>query len=135
MSTIVDPRAQVSPKARLGANVSVGPFAIIEDDVQIGEGTTIGPMSFIGNGTRIGKDCRVHHAATIGHAPQDLKYNNEPTTCELGIGTSYANTPQSIGEPERRDGRSSAAIISSWRTSISRTIANSATVSLCQARR
>jgi len=84
MSTLIDSRAQVSPKARLGVNVSVGPFAVIEDDVVISDRTTIGPMAFIGNGARIGKDCRIHHSATVSHAPQDLKYNNEPTTCELG---------------------------------------------------
>jgi UDP-N-acetylglucosamine acyltransferase len=84
MSTTIDPRAQVSPKARLGVNVSIGPFAIVEDDVVIGDGTIVGPSAFIGNGARIGKDCRIHHGATVSHAPQDLKYNNEPTTCHLG---------------------------------------------------
>ena len=33
--------AIVSPKAKLGANVSIGPFAIIHDDVIIGDDTTI----------------------------------------------------------------------------------------------
>jgi UDP-N-acetylglucosamine acyltransferase len=104
MSTLIDPRAQVSLKARLGANVSIGPFAIIEDDVQIDEGTTIGPMAFIGNGARIGKDCRIHHAATVSHAPQDLKYNNEPTTCKLGdrnVVREYATIHRGTGEEGR----------------------------------
>lgn len=104
MSTTVDSRAQVSPKARLGVDVSVGPFAIIEDDVIIGDGTTIGPMAFIGNGTRTGKDCRIHHAATVGYMPQDLKYNNEPTTCELGdrnVVREYATIHRGTGEGGR----------------------------------
>ncbi len=104
MSTTIDPRAQVSPKAILGAGVSVGPFAIIEDNVVIGDGTTIGPMAFIGRGTRLGKDNRIHHAATVGHAPQDLKYNNEPTTCELGdrnVVREYATLHRGTGDGGR----------------------------------
>ncbi len=104
MSTSIDPRAQVSPKARLGVNVSVGPFAVIEDDVVIGDGSTIGPMAFIGNGARIGRDCRIHHAATISHMPQDLKYNNEPTTCEFGdrnVVREYATIHRGTGEGGR----------------------------------
>jgi UDP-N-acetylglucosamine acyltransferase len=104
MSTTIDPRAQVSPKAVLGAGVSVGPFAIVEDDVVIGDGTSIGPMAFIGRGTRLGKECRIHHAATVGHAPQDLKYNNEPTTCEVGDRTvvrEYATIHRGTGDSGR----------------------------------
>jgi len=104
MSTSIDPRAQVGRKARLGVNVSVGPFAIIEDDVVIGDGTTVGPMAFIGNGARIGKDCRIHHAATVSHIPQDLKYHNEPTTCEIGDRNTireYATIHRGTGEGGR----------------------------------
>jgi UDP-N-acetylglucosamine acyltransferase len=84
MSTSIDPRAVVSPKARLGQGVTIGPHAIVEDDVVIGDGTTIAPNAYIANGSRLGRDNRVHHGAVIGHAPQDLKYAGEPTTCELG---------------------------------------------------
>ncbi len=104
MSTTIDPRAQVSPKASLGAGVSVGPFAIVEDGAVIGDGTSIGPMAFIGRGARLGKDIRVHHAATVGHAPQDLKYDNEPTTCEVGDRTvvrEYATLHRGTGDGGR----------------------------------
>ncbi len=84
MSTQIDSRAQVSPKAILGSNVSIGPFTIVEDGAVIGDGTTVAGNALIGCGARIGRDCRIHHGAVVGHAPQDLKYANEPTTCELG---------------------------------------------------
>ena len=84
MSVTIDPRAAVSAKAHLGTNVSIGPFTIVEDGAFIGDGTTIGGNALIAAGARIGKECRIHHGAVIGHAPQDLKYANEPTTCELG---------------------------------------------------
>lgn len=84
MSVTIDPRAVVSAKAHLGTNVSIGPFSIVEDGAVIGDGTTVAANALIATGARIGKECRIHHGAVIGHAPQDLKYANEPTTCELG---------------------------------------------------
>ncbi len=84
MNSHIDRRAEVSLKAIVGANVSIGPFAIVEDGAVIGDGTTIGATAYIGTGARIGKDCRIHHGAVVGHQPQDLKYAGEPTTCEVG---------------------------------------------------
>ncbi len=84
MSTQIDPRASVSPKAQLGSNVTVGPFAVIEDDVIIGDGTSVGPSSYVANGARIGRDCRIHPFASVGGPPQDLKYKGEPTLFEMG---------------------------------------------------
>jgi UDP-N-acetylglucosamine acyltransferase len=84
MSTLVDPRAEVSSKAELGSGVTVGPFTVIEAGAVIGDGTTIASNVLIGCGARIGRQCSIHHGAVIGHVPQDLKYHDEPTTCELG---------------------------------------------------
>jgi UDP-N-acetylglucosamine acyltransferase len=84
MPTHIDPRADVSTKAELGTNVTVGPFSVVEAGACIGDGTTIAANALIGCGARIGKDNKIHHGAVVGHAPQDLKYNNEPTTCEIG---------------------------------------------------
>jgi UDP-N-acetylglucosamine acyltransferase len=104
MSNTIDPRAAVSPKARLGTNVSIGPFTVVEPGAVIGDGTTVGANALIALGARIGKDCRVHHGAVIGHAPQDLKYDNEPTTCEIGDRTTvreYAVFHRGTGEGGR----------------------------------
>jgi UDP-N-acetylglucosamine acyltransferase len=88
MSTTIDPRAIIHPKARLGVDVVIGPNTIIEEDVVIGDRTTIAANAYIANGARLGAECRVHHGAVIGNAPQDLKYTNEPTTCEVGDRTT-----------------------------------------------
>jgi UDP-N-acetylglucosamine acyltransferase len=84
MSVSIDSRAAVSPQAHLGVNVSIGPFTIVEAGAVIGDGTTVAGNALIAAGARIGRENRIHHGAVIGHAPQDLKYANEPTTCELG---------------------------------------------------
>ena len=81
---MIDPRAIVSPTAKLAAGVSVGPYSIIGDEVEIGEGTWVGPHAVINGPTRIGRDCRVFQFASIGDAPQDKKYKGEPTRLEVG---------------------------------------------------
>ncbi|HMK38561.1 MAG TPA: acyl-ACP--UDP-N-acetylglucosamine O-acyltransferase [Bacteroidota bacterium] len=104
MSISIDPRAAVSPKARLGTNVSIGPGTVVEDGAVIGDGSTVGANALIGLGARIGRDCRIHHGAVIGHAPQDLKYADEPTTCEIGDRTivrEYAVLHRGTGEGGR----------------------------------
>jgi UDP-N-acetylglucosamine acyltransferase len=104
MSTQIDSQARVSPKAVLGSNVSIGPFTIVEGGAVIGDGTTVAANALIGCGARIGRDCRIHHGAVVGHAPQDLKYANEPTTCELGdrnIIREYAVLHRGTGDAGR----------------------------------
>jgi UDP-N-acetylglucosamine acyltransferase len=104
MSVTIDPRAAVSPKARLGTNVSIGPFAVVEEGAEVGDGTTIAANALIGRGARIGKECRIHHGAIVGHAPQDLKYAGEPTICEVGDRTTvreYATLHRGTGEAGR----------------------------------
>ncbi len=84
MSVQIDQRAVVSPKAKLGANVSVGAYSIVEDDVVIGDGTQVGTNAIISNGTRLGRDCRIFHGAAVGGLPQDLKFAGETTFLEVG---------------------------------------------------
>jgi UDP-N-acetylglucosamine acyltransferase len=84
MSTLIDPRAIVSSRSDLGDGVCIGPYTIVEEGAVIGEGTTVAANALIARGARIGRNCIIHHGAVVGHTPQDLKYRNEPTTCELG---------------------------------------------------
>ncbi|MBP1658332.1 MAG: lpxA [Bacteroidetes bacterium] len=104
MSTQIDPRAVIGPKAVIGENVTIAPFAIVEDGAVIGDGTSIASHSLIACGARIGSSCVIHHGAVVGHAPQDLKYANEPTTCEIGDRTvvrEFATLHRGTGETGR----------------------------------
>lgn len=87
MTTEIHSTAIVSPKAKIGENVKIGPFVIIEDDVEIGDGTTIDSHACIYNGARIGKNVRIFQSASISNAPQDLKYANEKTYFFIGDNT------------------------------------------------
>jgi len=80
----IDPRAIISAKAELAADVTVGPYAVIGDGVRIGAGTWIGPHAVINGLTTIGTGNKIFQFASIGDAPQDLKYKGEPTRLEIG---------------------------------------------------
>jgi len=81
---MIDPRAVISPEAKLAADVSVGPFAVIGPGVEIGAGCTIGAHASIERDTRLGARNRVHSFASLGSAPQDKSYKGEPTRLEIG---------------------------------------------------
>ena len=76
--------AIVDSNAKIGDDVTIGPFTMIEDGVSIGDRTTVGNNVTISSGTSIGKDCKIFHSASIGAIPQDLKYNNEETFLYIG---------------------------------------------------
>lgn len=76
----------VHPKAQIGQNVTIGPFTVIEEDVVIGDNCVIGSNVNIMNGARLGEGCRIFPGAVVSAIPQDLKYNGENTTLELGNG-------------------------------------------------
>ncbi|MDZ4746368.1 MAG: acyl-ACP--UDP-N-acetylglucosamine O-acyltransferase [bacterium] len=84
VATTVHPSSIVSPTAILGDGVQVGPFCVIGDDVTVGAGTTIMSHVHIDRSTIIGSDVRIHPGAVIGTAPQDLKYDGEPTIASIG---------------------------------------------------
>jgi UDP-N-acetylglucosamine acyltransferase len=80
----VHPTALVHPEARLHSSVEVGPYAVIGPQVQIGALTTVGSHTVIEGETTIGQKNRIFHHASIGAAPQDLKYAGEPTRLVIG---------------------------------------------------
>lgn len=84
---MISPLAQISPKAKLGNNVTVEAFAVIQDNVEIGEGSVIMSHAVIMPGARIGKKCIIFPGAVISGLPQDLKFAGEETTAEIGDNT------------------------------------------------
>ena len=80
--------AVIHPEAKIGNNVSIGPFAIIEKDVIIGDNCRVHPHAVIYNGARIGTNCEIFTGAVIAGIPQDLKFNGEKTTAEIGDNTT-----------------------------------------------
>lgn len=81
------PLAYIHPDAKIAKNVVVEPFTTIYKDVEIGEGTWIGSNVTIFPGARIGKNCKIYPGAVIAAEPQDLKFDGEYTTVEIGDNT------------------------------------------------
>jgi UDP-N-acetylglucosamine acyltransferase len=84
MDTTIHPTALVDPKAELDDGVEVGPFAVIEANVKIGRNCKIGPHAHIAQGARLSSEVKVHTGAVLATIPQDLKFEMEETTLEVG---------------------------------------------------
>jgi UDP-N-acetylglucosamine acyltransferase len=76
--------AIIDSKAELDSTVEVGPYAVIGPNVKIGAGTRVGAHTVIEGKTTIGKGNQLFQFTSIGAAPQDKKYANEPTELIIG---------------------------------------------------
>ncbi|NLV96615.1 MAG: acyl-ACP--UDP-N-acetylglucosamine O-acyltransferase [Desulfovibrionales bacterium] len=84
MSTTIHSTALVHPHAQLGIDVSIGPYAIVEENVSIGDGSIIDAAAQIKKFTTLGIRNHVHSMACVGGEPQDLKFRGEDTRLEIG---------------------------------------------------
>ena len=80
----IHPTAIVEAGAELDPSVRVGAYSIVREHVRVGRGTSIGPHCVIEGHTTIGSDNRIFQFCSIGAAPQDKKYANEPTELQIG---------------------------------------------------
>ncbi len=78
------PFSFIHPQAKIADNVVIEPFVTISKNVEIGEGTWIGSNVTIMEGARIGTNCKIFPGAVISAVPQDLKFNGEDSTVEIG---------------------------------------------------
>jgi len=85
---MIHPHTYIHPNAKLATNVKIDPFTVIHQNVEIGEGTWIGSNVTIMEGARIGKNCRIFPGAVLSAIPQDLKYDGEDTTIQIGDNTT-----------------------------------------------
>jgi UDP-N-acetylglucosamine acyltransferase len=80
----IHPTAVIHSNLRLPADLLVGPYAVIEDDVEIRAGCEIGAYAVIKRLTKLGQRNRVFEHAVLGGVPQDVKFQNEESTLEIG---------------------------------------------------
>ena len=79
--------AYVHPDAKVGNDVTIEPFAVVEANVVIGDGTLIHSHSTIMTGARIGRNCNIYPGAVISGEPQDLKFEGEEAFTIIGDNT------------------------------------------------
>jgi len=82
--TEIDPSAIVHPLAQIGEGTTIGPHATIGAHVRIGANCRIGASAVIDGWTEIGDECEIYPFASIGQAPQDLKFRGEETRLTIG---------------------------------------------------
>ncbi|MBR1733609.1 MAG: acyl-ACP--UDP-N-acetylglucosamine O-acyltransferase [Alloprevotella sp.] len=84
MANNISPLAFVSPKAQLGDNNTIGPFCYIDENVVIGDNNTLMNSATLLYGARLGSGNQIFPGAVLGAIPQDLKFQGEETTAEIG---------------------------------------------------
>lgn len=82
------PLTSIHPNAKIGKGTTVEPFTVIHDNTVIGENCWIGSNVSIMSGARIGNNVRIFPGAVISAIPQDLKFDGEETTAEIGDNTT-----------------------------------------------
>lgn len=83
-ATFIHASAVVSPKAKIGEGVSIGPFCVIGDHVSIGDRTVLHSHVVLDGHTTIGADNQFFPFCSIGTRPQDLKFGGEASTLVIG---------------------------------------------------
>lgn len=86
---MISNKASINEKAIIGNNVTIGDFCVIGENVEIGDGCNLINSVNIQGNTKIGKNNTFFPYCSIGTTPQDLKYNGEKTSLEIGDNNSF----------------------------------------------
>lgn len=84
MASKIHPTAIVGPGARLGADVTIGPYCVVGEETELGDGVELISHAVVSGRTKIGPQTRIFPFASIGSPPQDLKYHGEPSRLTIG---------------------------------------------------
>ncbi|MBI1327164.1 MAG: acyl-ACP--UDP-N-acetylglucosamine O-acyltransferase [Alphaproteobacteria bacterium] len=84
MTSTIHPTAVIDSNARIGNGVNIGAYCVIGPDVWLHDNVTLKPHVVLDGDTEIGSGTIVYSFASIGAAPQDLKYNGEKTKLVIG---------------------------------------------------
>jgi len=82
--TQIHPTAVIAPTASIGKDVEIGAYCVIGAHVKIGAGSKLHSHVVIDGHTTIGEKNTIFPFASLGHAPQDLKFKGEASELILG---------------------------------------------------
>lgn len=80
----IHPHSVIHAGAVIGKDVTIGPFCVVGEHVTLGDGVKLLSHVVVEGRTTVGEATVIYPFASIGHAPQDLKYKGEPSTLEIG---------------------------------------------------
>ena len=81
---VIHPTAIVSPLAKLGNQVRIGPYCVIGANVELGDECVLHSHVVLEGHSKFGRGNEFFPFAMIGGKSQDLKYLGEPTALEVG---------------------------------------------------
>ena len=86
---LIHSTAVIDPSAKIAPDVKIGAFCVIGAEVSIGSGSVLEAHVVIQGPTEIGINNHFFPFGSIGAAPQDKKYNNEPTQLLIGDNNTF----------------------------------------------
>ena len=108
METVIHPTAVIEDGAKIGAGAKIGPFCTIGPEVELGEGCQLLSHVALAGRTKIGARTRIFPFASIGHIPQDLKYQGRVVDPRDRL---RLHDPRRRDHESRHRGRRSAHVI------------------------
>ncbi|MSP30436.1 MAG: acyl-ACP--UDP-N-acetylglucosamine O-acyltransferase [Acetobacteraceae bacterium] len=101
---MIHPSAVIARGAEIGSGVQIGPFCAIGANVVIGDGVELVSHVVIDGHTHISSGVKLYPFSSIGLAPQDIRYKDEPTRCVIGARSQirehcsiHRGTPTGLG--------------------------------------
>lgn len=85
----IDPRAVVSPSAKLGKGVRIAAYAIVGDEVELGDGCVVESHAVVKGPSTFGPNNHFYPFSTVGGDPQDLTYTGQRVRLEAGEGNEF----------------------------------------------
>jgi len=86
--SLIDGRAIIHPSAKIGKNVRIGPWTLIDADVELGDNVEIASHVVVRGPTRIGDNVKIYQFSTIGEDTPAFAYEGEETFLDVGSGTT-----------------------------------------------
>lgn len=80
----IHPTAIVAPGAGIADDVVIGPYCVVGEHVVLAAGVNLKSHVVVEGRTTVGERTRIFPFASIGHEPQDLKYDGEASSLEIG---------------------------------------------------
>ena len=80
----IHPTAIIDPKAELDGSVKVGPYSVVGANVKLAANVVLHSHVVVDGITTIGDGTTIFPFSSIGHCPQDKKFQGEASRLEIG---------------------------------------------------
>ena len=86
IQAVIASTARIHPDAKIGADVEIGDFCVVESDVQIGAGCRLEPYVYVKRWTTLGERNSISAGTVLGTDPLDKAFTGERSYLRIGHG-------------------------------------------------